>query len=70
MTETEAPLTPGERLLIVALYASLTVPQNRPSLGRLASERACYADHDIRGPETLSRKIIPATRASEGFRTC
>lgn len=70
MSESEAPLTPGERLALVSLYTRLVQSQNRTVPGRLSSETPCYADHDIRGPETLSRKIIPATRASEGFRTC
>ncbi|SKX74618.1 Uncharacterised protein [Mycobacteroides abscessus subsp. abscessus] len=67
MLEDEAPLTPAERLVIVSLYAHLTLSQNRTPLGRLDSERACYADHDIHHPETLSHKGIPVSRGSEGF---
>lgn len=70
MSETEAPLTPIERLVIVGLYATLTLSQNRSIPGRLGSERACYADHDIRSPETLSHKNIPVYRLSESSETC
>ncbi|SHU56103.1 Uncharacterised protein [Mycobacteroides abscessus subsp. abscessus] len=70
MSETEPPLTPVERLAIAALYAHLAVSQNRPSLGRLSSERACYADLNICSPESLSHKKIPATRVREGIETC
>ncbi|SKO40330.1 Uncharacterised protein [Mycobacteroides abscessus subsp. abscessus] len=69
MSDIEAPLTPDERLLIVGLYATLSLSQNRTSLGRLSSERSCYADHDICSPETLSHEEIPVSRSSEGFRT-
>ena len=70
MSESEAPLTPGERLLLVSMYASLTVSQNRSSSGRLAVESPCYADLNICVPETLSHKKIPAIRLSEGIETC
>ncbi len=70
MLEDEAPLTPAERLVIVSLYANLALSQNRPSLGRLSSERSCYADLNICSPETLSHKEIPVSRGSEGFETC
>lgn len=70
MTETEAPLTPVERLTIVSLYAHLALSQNRTVPGRLSSERSCYSDHGIHGPETLSHKEIPATWAREGIETC
>lgn len=70
MSDSEAPLTPVERLAIVGLYVTLSQSQNRPSLGRQAIERPCYADLNIRGPETLSRKRIPDTRVAEGIETC
>lgn len=70
MSDAEAPLTPVERLTITALYTNLVMSQNRTPLGRLGSERACYADHDIRSPENLSHKSIPVNRLSEGFRSC
>lgn len=70
LSDIEAPLTPDERLLIAALYASLALSQNRPSLGRLGSERTYYADHDIYSPESLSHNDFPVNRGSEGFRTC
>lgn len=70
MTESEAPLTPGERLAIVSLYARLTVSQNRTVAGRLGSESACYADLNIHCPRTLSHKTIPVSRAREGSETC
>lgn len=70
MPDAEAPLTPIERLAIAALYAHLAVSQNRPSLGRLSSERSCYTDLNICSPETLSHEGIPATRAREGLETC
>lgn len=70
MSESEAPLTPGERLALVSLYTRLVQSQNRTPLGRLDSERACYADLDIHGLKTLSHKEIPATRAREGLETC
>lgn len=69
MPDVEAPLTPGERLLIVSLYASLTVSQNRTVPGQLGSESACYADLNVCSPETLSHNGIPAIRPSGGFRT-
>lgn len=68
MSESEAPLTPDERLAIAALYASLTVSQNRTVPGRLDPESACCADLNIRRPETLSHREIPANRVAEGFR--
>ncbi len=70
MTETEPALTPEERLLIVGLYATLSQSQNRSVPGRLGSERACYADLNICSPETLSHRVIPISRGSEGFRAC
>lgn len=70
MTETEPPLTHEERLLIVGLYVALSQSQNRTPLGRLGSERPCYADLNRCGPETLSRKRIPVSRLSEGLETC
>ncbi|MBN7388531.1 Uncharacterised protein [Mycobacteroides abscessus subsp. abscessus] len=69
MSETEAPLTPIERLVIVGLYATLTLSQNRSVTGQFAVERSCYADHDIHRPETLSHKGILVYRGSEGFET-
>lgn len=69
MSDVEPALTPEERLLLVSLYAHLTVSQNRTPLGQLGSESACYADHDICSPESLSHKNIPVNRGSEGFRT-
>ncbi|CPS24701.1 hypothetical protein PP568_09800 [Mycobacteroides abscessus] len=70
MTETEPPLTHEERLLIVGLYVALSQSQNRPSLGRLAAERSCYADHDIHGLKSLSHKRIPESQMIEGLETC
>ncbi|SKP38910.1 Uncharacterised protein [Mycobacteroides abscessus subsp. abscessus] len=70
MSDIEAPLTPDERLVIVSLYAHLTLSQNRSVPGRLGSEMPCYADHDICSPESLSHRVIPANRLSEGFRSC
>ncbi|SHO87097.1 Uncharacterised protein [Mycobacteroides abscessus subsp. abscessus] len=70
MTESEAPLTPGERLAIVSLYARLTVSQNRTSSGRLVSETPCYADLNRCSPETLSHKMIPVSRLTRGIETC
>lgn len=70
MTDSEAPLTPGERLLLAALYARLTMSQNRTVPGRLAVESPCYADLNICSPATLSHKEIPVTRLSEGIETC
>ncbi|SKR19072.1 Uncharacterised protein [Mycobacteroides abscessus subsp. abscessus] len=70
MLEDEPPLTTGERLAIVSLYARLTVSQNRSSSGRLVSETPCYADLNISSPETLSHKEIPVSRLSEGSGTC
>lgn len=69
MPESEAPLTPVERLTIAAFYANLTMSQNRPSPGQLVSETPCYADLNIRRPETLSHNGIPVTRLVDGFRT-
>lgn len=70
MTDSEAPLTPVERLTIVSLYTSLTLSQNRSVPGRLVSERACYSDLNICSPETLSHEEVPVSRSSEGFRAC
>lgn len=70
MPDTEAPLTPVERLMLASLYARLTVSQNRTLTRGPVSESACYADLNIRGPETLSHKEIPAIRLSEGSGTC
>ncbi|SKU65051.1 Uncharacterised protein [Mycobacteroides abscessus subsp. massiliense] len=70
MTETEPPLTPGERLALVSLYAHLTLSQNRSVVGRLSSERSCYSDLNICSPETLSHEEVPVSRSSEGFRAC
>lgn len=70
MSETEAPLTPDERLTIAALYARLTLSQNRTPLGQLGSESACYADHDIHGLKSLSHKRIPESQMIEGLETC
>lgn len=67
--ETEPPLTPGERLTVIALYTHLTVSQNRSSSGQLDSESPCYADLNISSPETWSHKRIPVIRLVEGFRT-
>lgn len=69
MPDVEAPLTPGERLLIVSLYASLTVSLNRSSSGLSDSETLCYADLNICRPRTLSHKRIPESPLSGGFRT-
>lgn len=69
MSESEAPLTPGERLLLVSLYAHLIASRNRSVAARLDSETPCYADLNICSPETLSRKRIPASRAREGLET-
>lgn len=70
MSETEAPLSPIERLALVSLYASLSRSQNRPSSGQLVSETPCYADLNICSPETLSHKGIPEYRLVEGIETC
>lgn len=70
MSDAEAPLTPDERLTIAALYARLVMSQNRTPLGQLGSESVCYSDHDIHHPETLSHRVIPISRGSEGFRAC
>lgn len=69
MPDSEAPLTPGERLALVYLYAHLAASQNQPSSGLLDSESACYADLNISSPETLSRKAIPEYRVEEGIET-
>lgn len=69
MSDIEPPLSPEERLTIVALYAHLTVSQNRSVPGRLAVESPCYADLNIHRPATLSHKRIPAIRLVDGFRT-
>lgn len=70
MPDTEAPLSPVERLMLAALYTHLVQSQNRPSLGRLAAERSCYADHDIHGLKSLSHKRIPESQMIEGLETC
>ncbi|MDO3013208.1 hypothetical protein P5V34_04305 [Mycobacteroides abscessus subsp. abscessus] len=70
MPDAESPLTAGERLVIAAFYARLTLSQNRTHAGRLAVESPCYADLNICVPETLSHKKIPAIRLSEGIETC
>lgn len=70
MSETEPPLTPEERLTIAAVYAHITVSLNRSPSGRLASERSCYPDLNICGPETLSHNEIPVMRVREGLETC
>ncbi|SHP22808.1 Uncharacterised protein [Mycobacteroides abscessus subsp. abscessus] len=70
MSETEASLSPDERLTIVALYARLSQSQNRSVPGQFDPESACYADLNICSPETLSRKGIPAIRLTEGSGTC
>lgn len=69
MTETEPPLTPVERLAIAALYAHLTLSQNRSVPGQFGSESACCSDLNICSPETLSHEEVPVSRSSEGFRT-
>lgn len=69
MSESEAPLTPGERLMLASLYASLTASLNRSSSGQLVSESECCTDLNRCGPETLSRKRIPVIRLVNGFRT-
>ncbi|BAX97301.1 hypothetical protein MSTE_01985 [Mycobacteroides stephanolepidis] len=69
MLDSEAPLSPVERLVIASLYASLAVSQNRSSSGQLDSESPCYADLNISSPRTLSHKGIPVIRPVEGFRT-
>ncbi|SLD05525.1 Uncharacterised protein [Mycobacteroides abscessus subsp. abscessus] len=84
MSDTEPPLTLIERLVIVSLYARLTVSaphtlpspaarlvsQNRSVPGRLSSERSCYSDLNICSPTTLSHEEVPVSRSSEGFRAC
>lgn len=70
MLDSEAPLSPAERLLVVSLYARLSQSRNRTVPGQLVSETPCHADHDIHRPETLSHKEIPATWAREGIETC
>lgn len=70
MSDVEAPLTPDERLAITALYTNLVMSQNRSVTGRLGSEGACYADHDICSPTTLSHNDFPTNRGSEGLGTC
>lgn len=69
MSDVEPPLTPVERLTIAAMYARLTLSQNRSLAGQLISEGACYADLNICRPETLSHKRIPDTRVTEGIET-
>lgn len=69
MPETEAPLSPVERLVIASLYTRLVQSQNRTVPGQLGSESACYADLNVCSPETLSHNGIPAIRPSGGFRT-
>lgn len=70
MSDSEAPLTPDERLLLVSLYARLSKSQNRSVPGRLGPERSCYADLNTSSPRTLSHKRIPVSRVAEGFGTC
>lgn len=70
MPDVEPPLSHGERLLLTAVYARLTVSQNRTVPGQLDPESACYADLNIRRPETLSHKEIPAIRVTRGIETC
>lgn len=70
MSESEAPLSPVERLLLASLYTRLTMSQNRTVPGQLAVETPCCADLNIRRPETLSHNGIPITRPREGFKTC
>ncbi|SII09186.1 Uncharacterised protein [Mycobacteroides abscessus subsp. abscessus] len=70
MSESEAPLTPGERLALVSLYTRLVQSQNRTVPGQLAVETPCYADLNIRRPRTLSHKEIPDSRVTEGSGTC
>lgn len=70
MLEDEAPLTPGERLVLTALYTHLVQSQNRSSSGQLDSETPCYADLNISSPRTLSHKRIPAIRLTRGIETC
>ncbi len=70
MLEDEAPLTVEERLTIASLYTHLVQSQNRTVPGLLVSETPCYADLNIRRPETLSHKRIPAIRLTRGIETC
>lgn len=70
MSETEAPLTAEERLLLAAVYTHLVQSQNRTVPGPLDSESPCYADLNICSPETLSCKEIPDSRVTEGSGTC
>ncbi len=70
MSESEAPLTPGERLALVSLYTRLVQSQNRPSSGLLDYETPCYADLNRCSPETLSHKMIPVSRLTRGIETC
>ncbi|SKH29468.1 Uncharacterised protein [Mycobacteroides abscessus subsp. massiliense] len=69
MSDSEAPLTPDERLTIAALYTSLVLSQNRTVPGLLGSESPCYADLNRCSPETLSHKRIPEYRVAEGSET-
>lgn len=69
MPETEAPLSPVERLALVSLYAHLVQSQNRTVPGLLGSESPCYADLNRCSPETLSHKRIPEYRVAEGSET-
>ncbi len=69
MSDSEAPLTPDERLTIAALYTSLVLSQNRTVPGLLGSESPCYPDLNICGPETLSHNEIPVMRVREGLET-
>lgn len=70
MLDSEASLSPDERLMLVGLYARLSQSQNRSVAGRLDSETPCYAVLNIYRPETLSHKGIPLSRLSEGSGTC
>lgn len=70
MLEDEAPLTPGERLVLTALYTHLVQSQNRSSSGQLDSETPCYADLNRCSPETWSHNEIPVTKLSDGSGTC
>jgi len=70
MPDAESPLSPVERLALVSLYAHLVQSQNRTVPGQLDPESACYADLNIRRPETLSHKEIPAIRVTRGIETC
>lgn len=70
MSESEAPLSGEERLLVAALYARLSLSQNRTVPGRLAVEAPCCADLNRCSPETWSHNEIPVTKLSDGSGTC